>query len=109
MFIRSLILFALGLLLASSLSAQTPLSPAFTYQGRLAQNGQPYNGPANLGFALYDSSSGGNSIGIIQAFSGVPVVNGLFAVVLNANNEFGANPFNGEKRWLQIAVNGTLL
>ena len=41
--------------------AQTPLGAAFTYQGRLNQSGQPYNGVANLIFKLYDASVGGKS------------------------------------------------
>ena len=46
--------------LAHTAPAQTPLSPAFTYQGRLKSAGQPFNGSANLVFKLYDASSAGN-------------------------------------------------
>src|SRR5512140_2515790 len=70
--------------------AQTPLGTAFTYQGRLRQAGQPFNGSANLVFKLYDASSAGNLLGT-QTLSGVTVSGGLFTVQLNAAGEFGAN------------------
>src|SRR2546423_1800719 len=89
--------------------ATEPLGQAFTYQGRLTNNGQPYNGSANLRFRMYDQAPGGTLVGTSQTLSGVPVTNGLFAVVLNTNGQFGPNPFNGEKRWLRIDVNGNTL
>ncbi len=43
--------------------AQTPLGIAFRYQGRLLQAGQPFNGPADSLFDLYDASVGGILLG----------------------------------------------
>jgi hypothetical protein len=88
--------------------AAAPLSTTFTYQGRLKSAGQPFNGSANLVFKLYDASSTGNLLGT-QTLNGVVVTGGLFTVQLNAAGEFGANALNGERRWLEIAVNGTPL
>ncbi len=88
--------------------AQTPLGTAFTYQGQLNQAGQPFNGPADLLFDLYDASSAGNLVGT-QTLNGVPVSAGLFTVQLNGGGEFGASAFTGEQRWLEISVNGTPL
>jgi hypothetical protein len=34
---------------------------AFTYQGRLQNNGNPANGTYDLGFSLFATNSGGNS------------------------------------------------
>ncbi len=81
---------------------------AFTYQGRLRNNGLPVNGSANLVVGLYDAATGGNLLGA-QTLTGVSVANGLFTVLLNANNELGAGAFSGAPRWLDITVNGTEL
>jgi hypothetical protein len=94
--------------LVSLAASQTPLGTAFTYQGQLTQAGQPYNGTANLVFDLYDAASGGNLLGT-QTLNSVPVNGGLFTILLNGAGEFGASAFNGDKRWLDITVNGTLL
>jgi hypothetical protein len=89
-------------------SGQTPLSPAFTYQGKLENAGQPFSGAANLVFRLYDAVSGGNLIGT-QTINGASVTNGLFTVLLNGDRELGGDVFGGEKRWLEVSVNGTPL
>jgi len=41
---------------------------------------------------------------ISEAVNSVAVTGGRFTVELNTNSEFGANAFNGDNRWLQIAV-----
>lgn len=92
------------LLFTGSASA-APLGSAFTYQGRLTANGQPVTGAVNASFALYDSLDGGNVLGT-QAEPALAVSDGLFTVALNANNEFGANPFDGNERWLEITIEG---
>lgn len=87
-----------------------PLGTGFTYQGRLELNGTPANGTVTLQVSLWDAAgtgsppSGGNRLGNIQLLSIVAVANGHFAVQLNNGGEFGPNAFNGEARWLQIAV-----
>src|SRR6266542_1381906 len=66
---------------------------AFTYQGRLNDNGAPANGNYGMMFYLCDTpASGGQlaNLGIVN----VPVSNGLFTVTL----DFGAN-FPGADRW----------
>jgi hypothetical protein len=84
------------------------LGTGFTYHGRLQQSGQPLNGAADLEFALYDADIAGNLLGS-QTLSGVSFADGLFSVLLNAGGELGANAFNGDKRWLEVSVNGTAL
>ena len=57
-------------------------------------------------FGLYDAASGGAQVGVTQTHS-ISVSNGLFTVPdLNS----GSGAFNGEARWLAIAVQcqGTL-
>ena len=43
-------------------------------------------------------------MGAAQTVSSVPVENGRFTIILNAGGEFGAQAFNGQRRWLEIAV-----
>ncbi len=99
---------AATLLIAPAAEAQTPLGTSFSYQAQLRENGQPFSGSASLVVALYDADTGGNLLGV-QALPGVAVVDGLFSVVLNGAGEFGPAAFNGERRWIDITVNGVSL
>jgi formylglycine-generating enzyme required for sulfatase activity len=96
-------LFALGIvfctLFAGTLSALAQ-GTAFTYQGHLSDAGQTANGSYDLTFALFGSDSGGMAVADTLTNSPTAVSNGLFTVVL----DFGANVFNGQPRWLEIAV-----
>lgn len=78
---------------------------AFTYQGRLTDNGTPASGNYDLSFAVYDALVGGNRIGNPLTNAAVVVTEGAFTVTL----DFGADIFPGANRWLEIAVrtNGT--
>lgn len=73
---------------------------AFTYQGRLNDNGNPATGKYDFQFAIYDSSSGGTLIAGPVTASAVVVSNGLFVV----NLDFGSGVFTGPARWLNIGV-----
>ncbi len=87
--------------------AQGPLPPGFTYQGHVKNGGSPVNGTADFEFSLWNSyffSNPENQIGTTMSISNVAVSNGLFMVTVNSGNEFGPTPFNGDARWLQIAV-----
>lgn len=89
---------------AHAVAAQIAQLPDFTYQGRLAQNGQPANGAYDLTFALYDDAVAGNMVGTVQSEPQFPVVDGLFTVSL-------AFPgvFTGNQLWLDVSVNGQWL
>jgi hypothetical protein len=99
----------------SSVTYGAPLGTAFTYQGRLKSAGAPLNATADFQFSLWDAAgtgsppTGGAQIGATQAVTSVAVAGGLFTVQLNAGGEFSAAAFNGDKRWLEITVNGTPL
>ena len=69
-------------------------SSAFTYQGRLNDNGQPANGSYDMTFALFTSSSGGDQVGGMITNSATPVSSGLFTVAL----DFGLSAFPGPDR-----------
>jgi len=81
------------------ISAQSPVSTAFTYQGRLNDGGSPANGTYDFLFYMYDAQSDGNFL----SNYGVPnltVSDGYFTVQL----DFGSGAFTGEARWLEIWV-----
>jgi trimeric autotransporter adhesin len=73
---------------------------AFTYQGRLVENGAPANGMYDLRFTMHDTSSGGNPVGAVVTNIATRVNNGLFTVTL----DFGADVFTGPERWLELGV-----
>jgi hypothetical protein len=73
---------------------------AFTYQGRLQNNGNPANGTYNLTFSLFNVSSGGSAVAGPVTTNGFLITNGLFTVVI----DFGAGVWNGGTNWLEIGV-----
>src|SRR5688572_24034514 len=92
------------LTLLAGVSHAAPFDTAFTYQGRLADAGQPANGVFDFEFGVWDASTNGSLLGS-DSKSAVPVTNGLFTVEL----DFGAVVFNGNPRWLEIAVRNPAL
>lgn len=72
----------------------------FTYQGVLNQSGLPANGSNDLTFTLYNAVSGGSTVGTSNIVNDLLVTNGVFTVLLN----FGTSAFDGNDRWLEIAV-----
>jgi hypothetical protein len=81
-------------------AAGVPVGSDFTYQGQLNQAGLNANGIVDFELALWDDEVAGSMIGLTIPKSDVAVVNGLFKVEL----DYGADVFNGEARWLEIAV-----
>lgn len=81
----------------SSLAA---VGTAFTYQGKLEDNGNPANGSYDFQFLLYDAANAGAQVGTTQTLGDVAVQSGYFRVSL----DFGAVAFGGGARWLQIEV-----
>ena len=82
------------------------MGTAFTYQGQLKQAGVPVNATCEFEFSLWDTVAGPAQVGSTLTFDGraghqppISVVNGLFTVKL----DFG-NAFDGDARWLEIAV-----
>ncbi|CAG0932276.1 hypothetical protein TFLX_02515 [Thermoflexales bacterium] len=87
-----------------------PVGASFTYQGRLKNAHGPVNGNCDFQFSLWDRSgtgtppTGGIQIGAVETQTNVAVTDGLFNVVLNFTGAFGPTAFQGDGRWLQIAV-----
>jgi formylglycine-generating enzyme required for sulfatase activity len=77
-----------------------PLGSAFTYQGRLLENGGPATGIYDLRFTIYDALNGGLAQSVAAHFPEVPVTNGVFTATL----DFGTNVFAGASCWLEIGI-----
>lgn len=90
--------------LALSIPLHTePLGNAFNYLGRLSQAGEPARGDYDFRFTLYTAATGGSIAGTPLSASGLGVTNGVFAVTL----DFGPNAFDGQARYLELAVRPT--
>ncbi|MFN0135580.1 MAG: hypothetical protein ACKVS9_05610 [Phycisphaerae bacterium] len=81
-------------------SARAPLASSFTYQGKLKAAGSVVDGTADLQFTLFDDPTVGNQVGVPVSVTNVTIVDGRFTTQL----DFGAAAFDGDARWLQIAV-----
>ncbi|MCB8985271.1 MAG: tail fiber domain-containing protein [Ardenticatenaceae bacterium] len=86
----------------TSSQVSAPLGAAFTYQGELQDAGQPASGIYDFSFRLLDGPDpmSDNQVGSPVAVNGVSVSDGIFTVEL----DFGAGPFTGDARWLEISV-----
>jgi hypothetical protein len=82
------------------LAPEADAASTFTYQGYLQQGGAPVNGTCDFQFRLYSALTGGTQIGSTLSFNREAVSQGRFTIEFN----FGANPINGQGRWLQMAV-----
>jgi hypothetical protein len=91
---------ALALALVAVRVPAVPVGSAFTYQGRLADGGNPANGPYDLRFTLFDALAGGAPVGSPVTVEDVAVAEGFFTVPL----DFGAGAFRGDARFLEVAA-----
>ncbi|MGD9933115.1 MAG: hypothetical protein AB7T37_05285 [Dehalococcoidia bacterium] len=82
------------------LAAPSELTEAFTYQGRLTDNNQPASGAYDFRFIAYDEETGGSQVGTVDLADDLAVSAGVFTTTLS----FGPGAFNGDARWLEIAV-----
>ena len=80
------------------------MGTAFTYQGRIKKDGSLVNGTCTMTFSLWDAATGGTQQGATQSVTSVNVSEGLFTVQLNRTGQFGPNAFDGQQRYLEIAV-----
>lgn len=88
-----------ALVLIATLQA-APLGSAFTYQGTLAQNGLSVTEDCDFEFGIWDAAAGGVEVAVTVDVLNVSVNDGVFTVEL----DFGSGSFDGDARWLEIAV-----
>lgn len=86
-------------LLGSMMLLAEPMGTAFTYQGRLLEDGQPATGTYDLQCKLFDSKTDGTQIGDTLVFEDGSSPDGYFDVHI----DFGVNVFNGEERHIEMA------
>ena len=90
--------------IAGLLALQQPVgATAFTYQGQLRDADQPASGSFDVRAILFTTDVGGSQVGPIVTLPAVAVVNGIFTTEL----DFGPGAFNGEPRWVELAVRRT--
>ncbi|MBN1642505.1 MAG: hypothetical protein JXA09_14815, partial [Anaerolineae bacterium] len=80
--------------------AQAALGSAFTYQGYLTAGGESASGGYDFWFGLWDGPTLKDNLLDEVEVLGVDVRDGYFAVLL----DFGERPFEGEARYLEVAV-----
>ncbi len=97
----AILLIAAALCMAA-VSYAAPMGTAFTYQGRLADANSPAEGLYDFEFELHDDAVADSQQGSTIDVDDVNVVDGYFTVQLDFGN--GPNIFNGDARWLQVAV-----
>lgn len=86
--------------MCSSLAFAAPAPTAFTYQGRLAENGQAFTGTASISFRLFSGPTGGSAQMSLPA-ADVQVQDGLFT----ATPDFGATAFrNGVAGYVEAVI-----
>lgn len=73
---------------------------AFTYEGQLRFGGNPVTGVADFRFTLFPSELGGAPVATPVDRPGIALTGGVFVATL----DFGAEAFNGDPRWIEIAV-----
>ena len=97
----AILLMAAALCMAA-VGYAAPMGTAFTYQGRLTDANTPAEGLYDFEFELYDDATADSQKGGTIDVDDVDVVDGYFTVHL----DFGDDPniFNGDARWLEIAV-----
>ena len=91
--------FTVLLLLTALTGLAAPFGTDVTYQGRLTENGAPANSVNDFTFTLYDTATGGATVGLSNVVNDLAVTNGFFNVTLDF-----PGAFDGNARWLQIAV-----
>lgn len=100
------ILAGLLLLPALALGQATVAVPRLLpYQGRLLKaDGTPESGTPRLTFCLYTAATGTSPLWCED--QNAPLRNGFYAIFLGSSTPFDASLFDGNPRWLGVAVDG---
>lgn len=73
---------------------------AFTYQGRLIDDGEAQSGAYDFEFRLFDAPTGGVQLGETNLGEDLEVSSGYFTAEL----DFGAASYEGQSVWLEVSV-----
>src|SRR5690606_25383183 len=95
----------LGIVAMTGLAHAVPTS--FTFTGRLADNGTPFDGGVTLALALYDTASGGTALW--TETHSTNATNGFVSVAMGGQAALDETDFDGGDLWLAVTVNGTPL
>ena len=95
-----LVSIVLATIVLASWASASPVGSAFTYQGSLDKSGVPTSATCNFRFQLFDSLASGSPVGPTLTPAVTLLENGQFSVPL----DFGPGIFDGNNRWLEIAV-----
>jgi hypothetical protein len=98
--VKHLLCLFTALTLLATARGQT--TTAFTFQGKLNDNGVAANASYDMQLKLYDTAAPGTGtqIGATITLSAVPVTNGVFTV----QPDFSANAFPGADRFVEVGV-----
>lgn len=90
-------------LLGAALSVPAAVAEPISYQGQFNDAGQTPVGAYDLRFRLYDAASGGNALGVAveRSVNLSESDNGVFSF---ADLDFGPGVFNGQLRWIEVAI-----
>lgn len=94
------VLCGLVLLAAASHTVLLAQQTTFTYEGYFTDANTPAQGPYDFRFTLHDLPANGLTVAGPVLAEDVPVQQGRFQLPL----DFGDAVFNGEPRWLEIAI-----
>jgi len=97
-------LFVLTFAMAQLVSGEVPAT--ISYQGIITDiNGTPLDGNYNITVNIYTTASGGTTLWG-ETHSGVPVVDGVFNIMLGKVAPFPSNLNFSVPYWLGISING---
>ena len=100
----ALLTFAVLVLPAPEVTAQTSVPASLPFQGRLTlQSGGNANGSLKLTFRFYAQATGGTALWS-EVHPAVRVTNGLFKVELGSTAAFPAKLFDGKKLYMSLQV-----
>ncbi len=102
--------FLIFAMLLLSVTATAQLPTTISYQGFLSDSlGQPLNGTMPMTFRFFNDSTGGASLNT-QSYSGVPVNNGVYSVVIPGRPDtigpIGPRPLG---QFIEVEVNGQVM
>ena len=105
---KQIVLAMVFVMLAGAMAQATSVPPLVNYQGMLTDaSGKPLTGSKKIEFNLYDAAMGGNKVWGPQVFDSVPLVNGMFNVILSVAEDGKssiAEAFGAKDRYLGIKV-----